>query len=104
MKNYLSLLEEETYFYITPDFKRGIGLESVLPNYHIICTYLDPLIPVLRKQGAKIFCLRENDPDHIDHCHTSGGLLANQRVKDYIRSNTYKNKVPGILVLNRLTR
>jgi len=90
----LNNFKNDNFFFVTPDVKRGIGLEDILPNYHIICTYFDPLIPILRKQGAKIFCLNEEIGDSALFFNNSGKLLENALVKDYIRQ---KSEHPYIL-------
>ncbi len=86
----------EQIFYITPDVKRGIGLDTVLSNYHIVCLYPDPIIPLLRKKGANIFCLSENEElVKLGSYATSGGLLAHPLVSQYIEIHS---KRPNILV------
>jgi len=65
----------ESIFFVSPDVKRGMGLEDVLPHYHIVCTYFDPLIPILRRQGARIFCLEEVDPRKSLETNNTGKLL-----------------------------
>ena len=42
-------------FFVTPDVKRGLGLEDVFPDFHIIVSVWDELIPVLRRKGVSIF-------------------------------------------------
>ncbi|MBI5452752.1 hypothetical protein HY945_04785 [Candidatus Gottesmanbacteria bacterium] len=88
MKSWQDRFSKKSIFYITPDVKRGIGLEGILPNYHIITTYGDPLIPVLRNQGANIFCLSEKISFDIQSFNNSGRLLENPLVAEYIRKNT----------------
>ncbi|MCJ7740076.1 hypothetical protein MUP32_02020 [Candidatus Microgenomates bacterium] len=78
----------ESIFFVSPDVKRGMGLEDVLPHYHIVCTYFDPLIPILRRQGARIFCLEEVDPRKSLETNNTGKLLENPVVLDYIRKNS----------------
>lgn len=82
-------------FFVTPDVKRGMGFAGVLPNYHIICTDFDPIIPILRKQGAKIFCLEEDENVDITNLRNSGKLLEIVQVLSYIKSHT--NDVPKIM-------
>lgn len=83
-----AIIQNKSLFYITPDVKRGIGFDGIISNFHIICTYFDPLITVLRRQGVKIFCLREADPLQVDYCSSSGRLLENIHVVKYIRENS----------------
>lgn len=79
--------ENEDIFFVTPDVKRGLGFAGILPNYHIICIDFDPIIPVLHKQGANIFCLEEQNSTS-DEIRNSAKLLENIQVLDYIRSNS----------------
>ncbi len=95
MKNWKDLLSDKTIFYITPDVKRGIGLEGILSNYHIICSYVDSLIPILRNQGANIFCLSEKI-DNVLSFNNSGKLLEHPFVFDYIKKNS--TDTPHIIV------
>lgn len=96
MNKVMDNLTKESIFYITPDVKRGIGLEGILPNYHIICTYFDPLIPILRNQGANIFCLNEKIGQKAMSFNNSGRLLEDVLVKDYICRNS--KRIPHLLV------
>ncbi|OIO15463.1 hypothetical protein COY59_03965 [Candidatus Gottesmanbacteria bacterium CG_4_10_14_0_8_um_filter_37_24] len=86
-------IRKENIFFINPDVKRGIGVEEILPNYHIICCNFDPIVPILRKQGAKIFCLAEKiTEDSLDYFNNTGRLLENQAVLDYINRHSYGTK------------
>lgn len=84
---WLNKFDQDEFFFISPDVKRGIGLEDILPNYHIICTYSDPLIPILRHQGANIFCLNERIESVVSF-NNSGKLLEHPLVFDYIKKNS----------------
>lgn len=88
-------LKNESVFFVTPDVKRGLGLTDLLPNFHIICSYPDPLIGVLRKQGAKIFCLHETGVGGAPKINNSGKILENPITVEYINKNTRGN--PGIM-------
>jgi hypothetical protein len=83
-------------FFINPDVKRGIGLEGILPDYHIICAFHDPLIPILRKQGANIFCLEEEIGEESSQIlNNTGRMLENKNVLSYILNQT--NSKPYIM-------
>ncbi len=84
MKKWIDQLSDKSFFYITPDVKRGIGLESVLPNFHIICSYHDPIIPILRNQGANIFCLEDYVSSDISVFGNSGKLIEHPLVASYL--------------------
>ncbi|OGF98903.1 hypothetical protein A2153_00775 [Candidatus Gottesmanbacteria bacterium RBG_16_38_7b] len=87
MKNWTDKLKNYPIFFISPDIKRGLGVEDLLPNYHVICSYNDPLIPVLRRY-AKIFCLEEIQPDNKNLPNNSGTLLANKHVQKFIQNHS----------------
>ena len=85
-ENWWNKFSKDEIFFVSPDVKRGIGLVEVLPNYHLICTYDDPVIAILRKNGAKIFCLEEKIYDEAYRFNNSGKLLEHPQVVSYIRS------------------
>lgn len=84
--NWEKYFGNENIFFVTPDVKRGLGFAGILPNYHIICIDFDPIIPVLRKQGAKIFCLEEQSVSR-DKIRNSAKLLEDAQVLEYIKNN-----------------
>lgn len=47
----------EPIFFVTNDVWRGVGLENILPNYHIVCLDDHPLVDYLLKSGVSVFCL-----------------------------------------------
>ena len=79
----------EPVFFVTPDVKRGLGLEDILPEFHLICSYWDDLIPHLRKKGCRIFCLEEERKTQLK-INNSGQLLSQIEVEAYIRENASK--------------
>lgn len=46
-------------FYVTPTVSRAIGLEELLPNYHIICLDWSSSVDYLEERGISIFCLEK---------------------------------------------
>lgn len=96
MDNWTDRLNNQSFFYITPDIKRGLGPESILRNYHVICSFKDPIIPILRKQKANILCLAEIENDQADNLVNSGKLLENTFVIDYIKKKSIGK--PNILL------
>uniref|UniRef100_A0A7C4M026 ATP-grasp domain-containing protein n=1 Tax=candidate division CPR3 bacterium TaxID=2268181 RepID=A0A7C4M026_UNCC3 len=90
-----ALFFSEDIFFVTPDIKRAIGIENIFPHYHIICSYNDPLISILRKKGVKIFCLSEQLKAQTVSVNNSGNLLANPLVERYI--NLHSRKTPFIV-------
>ncbi len=89
----LSFLED--IFFVTPDIKRAIGIEDLLPHYHIICSYKEPLVDILRKKGTKIFCLEEKIGNQIYPVNNSGILLSHPLVEEYI--NLHTKDIPYIV-------
>lgn len=93
MTDWKKYLENEDIFFVTPDVKKGVGLAGILPKYHIICSHFDPLIPILREQGANIFCLSE--ARNTNHIKNSAKLLETKEVQDYIKTSS--KTIPKIL-------
>lgn len=83
MTSWQKLFSKESIFFLSPDIKRAIGLED-LPNYHLICSYFDPIIPVLRKQKANVFCLEEKIGGQAKNFSNSGKLIEHPLVTAYI--------------------
>lgn len=82
---------DEDIFFVNPDVKRGLGISGYLAHYHIICTNSDPIIPILRAEGAKIFCLEEKIGDRALGFTNSGLLLSHESVTQYIKENSRKH-------------
>ncbi len=93
MSDWKKYFENEDIFFITPDIKKGLGFAGILPKYHIICSYFDPIIPSLRDQGANIFCLSEIDSNSF--IHNSAKLLERIEIQNYIKKST--KGIPRIL-------
>lgn len=89
MSDWSSLFEKENIFFVTPEISRAIYFDSLIPNYSIVCSYFDPIIPILRKQGNKIFCLQEKMEDNYIPIENTGKLLENPLVLEHI-GNTSK--------------
>lgn len=65
-------------FFIAPTMERAIGLEKILPDFHIICAHESDGMDLVRKAGAKVLCL---DKD----INNSGKILAEEEAIRYIR-------------------
>lgn len=83
-------------FYISPDIRRGLGLELALPNYHIITAYSEKLTEMVRRKGGKVFCLEERIGKEAESIKNSGQLLAHPRVEHFIKEKS-QNYIPQIL-------
>lgn len=86
---------DKDIFFVTPDVKRGIGLDGILPGYHIVCSYYEPLVSILRKQGASVFCLQEHNASTYDNFNNTGKLLEHPYVEKYIKEKT--KDIPWIM-------
>lgn len=86
MKDYFSLISEPV-FYVTPDPIRAIGLENVLPNFHIVCLDKNDLVDLLKERGVKIFSLEEKIGKDEKVLRNTGSLLSHPLVQDYIKNN-----------------
>lgn len=78
---------EDDIFFVTPDVKRGLGFAGILPRYHIICSDNDPIISIIRKQGANVFCLEE-EGNNVDEIRNSAKILELEKVQNYIKANS----------------
>jgi glutathione synthase/RimK-type ligase-like ATP-grasp enzyme len=85
-------------FYITNDPERAVGLETVLPNYHIICIDYTTLVDQLIRKGVKIFCLEKELGEINPIYRNSNRLLNHELVLEYIKKNTENNQKPYIQV------
>lgn len=89
----LSVLERITspIFYVTNDVAKGLGLEELLPNYHIVCIDDHPLIDYLIESGVNVFCLEREIGRKNIIFRSSGKLLENPLVKRYIKDKAGKD-------------
>jgi hypothetical protein len=83
-------------FYVTPTLTRAIGLEDVLPNYHIVCIDDSPLIELLLKRGVKVFSLERKIGYRNPIFRSTSQLLRHPQVSSYIK-NQSDDSVPNIL-------
>src|SRR3990167_10433228 len=88
MKNWAEKLKGYPIFFISPDVKRGLGLEDLLPDYHLLCSYADPLNPVLTRTKARLFCLEDAPSNKKNLPKNSGNLLSDVRVQNYIKNHS----------------
>lgn len=90
-------MESPTIFYICNDFERALGLEKVLPNYHIVCIDYNEGIEAARDAGIKIFCLEEALSKKNPIYRNSNRLLNVNEVQEYIKTNTPKGETPNVM-------
>lgn len=86
-------LLKSSIFFVTADLKRGLGLDGILPDYHIICGHYDPLILQLRKQGMQIFCLEEKGIVIEKKYNNTGKILENDETVNYINKKSKETPI-----------
>lgn len=86
----------EPIFYVTNDVGRGIGLENLLPNYHIVCLDDHPLIDILQRNGVSVFCLERSVGKKNVLARVSGNILAQPAALAFIKEKA-GGKTPQIL-------
>jgi len=86
----------EPIFYITNDVSRGLGLEKLLPNYHLVCLDDHPLVDILLNAGVSVFCLERALGQKNVLFRTSGSILSHPLVLDFIKEKSAGVK-PNIL-------
>lgn len=86
----------EPIFYVTNDVGKGIGLENVLPDYHIICLDDHPLVDILQKRGVSVYCLERTLGSKNIIFRSSGVILDHPAVLSFIKEKAKLVK-PNIL-------
>lgn len=85
-------------FYVTNNVDKGVGLEKIIPNYHIVCIDYDDEVDCLIEKGVKVFCL-EKEIGRKNIIFRSSALLLNHRlVKEYIKKNSSDNFPPAVIL------
>lgn len=83
-------------FYITNDASRAIGLENILPNFHIVCLDDSPLVDSLINLGISVFCL-EKETGKINFIKRNSGLiLSHPKVLEFINKKA-KGERPNLI-------
>lgn len=85
-------------FYVTNAVDKGVGLENIIPDYHIICIDYDDEVDYLQKSGVKIFCLEKEFGKKNMIFRSSAILLGQEAVKKYINENTPKGTQAAVVV------
>jgi len=87
---------KEPIFYVTNDVAKGIGLEDLLPNYHIVCLDDQPLVDYLSKAGVKVFCLERTLKERNKIFRSTSKVIDHPLVLDYIKGES-AGETPQIL-------
>ncbi len=85
-------------FYVSNIVDKGVGLENIIPNYHIVCIDHDDEVDYLEKAGVKIFCLEKKFGKKNVIFRSSAILLDQDAVKNYINKNTPPGEQAAIVV------
>lgn len=84
-KNVINLINTDEIgpiFFISPNPNRGIGLETEIDNYHIICSQKADIVGYLRKEKVSVLCLNSGN------IKNSGKILENRQVLRYIKEKS----------------
>jgi len=85
-------------FYIANAADRGVGLENIISDYHIICVDYDDEVDYLQKAGAKIFCLEKEFGKKNLIFRNSAILLRQETTQKYIKKNTPPGAQAAVVV------
>ncbi|MCL5090555.1 MAG: hypothetical protein M1514_00950 [Patescibacteria group bacterium] len=85
----------EPIFFVTNDVSRGIGLEKILPNYHLVCLDDHPIVDLLLKDGVSVFCLERKIGRNALR-RNSGIILNHPLVLSFIKEKAQGER-PNIL-------
>ena len=78
-------------FFVTIDVERALGLEAVIPNFHIICLDDSERVAALIQSKVKIFCLEKADTKFNPKIKSTNQVLSHPKVLEYIRNNNGDN-------------
>jgi len=76
------LTAHQPIFYFSNDIERGLGLEKVLKNYHLVCIDDNEIIDNIKKFNPNIFCLSRQIDQKI--FRSSVKLLEHEFVQQYL--------------------
>ncbi len=75
-------------FFVTNDPERGLGLEKLLENYHILCIDDNGIVDYLIKENVKVFSLEKEMQKTNPIFRNSNRLLNHNLTQKYIKENT----------------
>ncbi len=76
--------------FFTNDPKVGVGLEKIIPNYHIVCIDDSPIVDYLLQAGVKVFCYERQLGKRNILFRNSSQLLDQPSVINYLEES-----IPG---------
>ncbi len=74
-------------FYVANNSDKGVGLEKIIPDYHIVCIDYFDEVEYLKKAGVNVFCLEKQRNKQNIIFRNSGLLMKEKEVIDYIKDN-----------------
>lgn len=77
-------LNSTALVYVTVEVERALGLEQLLPNYHIICYEDSPIIDELLSKGISVFSVARNGLENQVR-KTTAAMLKAPEVKEHIQ-------------------
>ncbi len=83
-------------FYVVPDASWALGLEWILPQYHIICVDDTDVVDYLKRDGFSVFCA-ETDTDATLVTRSASGLLKLAAVERFIQDKA-AGREPHLLI------
>jgi len=83
-------------FYVTNDPSRGVGLESIVSNYHVVCLDDHPLVELMQKRGVSVFCLEKEMGRKNLMFRSSAEILGHPQVLSFIKEKS-KGQIPNII-------
>jgi len=83
-------------FYVTNDPSRGVGLEKILPNYHVVCLDYHPIVELMEKSGVSVFCLEKKLERKNLLERSSSEILGHPLVLSFIKEKA-GNQTPNII-------
>lgn len=83
-------------FFVTNDISRAIGLEGLLPNYHIVCLDDHYLVDYLLEAGVSVFCLERQLGKKNTLLRNSGTILSHPLALSFIKEKS-RGQTPNIL-------
>lgn len=82
-----SNFKSPTIYFVCNDFERALGLEKVLPNYHIVCIDNNSALIELNKRNINYFCLEKETQTINPIYRNSNRLLQLKETQKYISKN-----------------
>ncbi|MDP2873728.1 MAG: hypothetical protein Q8N84_00260 [bacterium] len=84
-------------FFFTNDAKVALGLEKVIPSYHIVCIDDNPIIDYLIDDGVKVYCYERAVGKKNCLFRSSSQLVAQPAVQKYLEQEAPSGKLAALL-------